>query len=135
MADPTLLTYYRGLIFGCLIILAVLVVYLFNRKLDIGGIMFTLVGFLLVGLSIWKTLDLDLKQGQLHVELRVLEQRNSSSAGAPANLSPSVVSSVRYKVAVVNSSITISDGDIESAVAALQKQVSEHLSPVWGVSA
>jgi hypothetical protein len=135
MPDPMSLTYYGGIILGCLLLLAVLVVYVLNKKVEVGGIMLTLIGFSLLGLPIWKTLDIDPKG--LHVAARELTTREerSSSGGSVPDLRPSVVSTARYKVAIVNKSTTTEDRDIEAIVPALQKQVTEHLSPVWGVSA
>ena len=135
MTDPARLTYYGGILFGSLLMIAVVVVYLVNGKLEIGGIVLTLVGFSLFGLSVWKTLDLNLKQGRVRVELRVFEQRNSPSTGFPPNLGVSIVSPLRYRVAIHNESTTTDDEEIEPVVAALQKQITEHISPIWGVSA
>ena len=38
-------------------------------------------------------------------------------------------------VAVINASTVLRDDDVAAAVPALQKQVSEHLSAVWGIDA
>jgi hypothetical protein len=92
------MAYYGGIILGCLLLLGVLIVFVINKKLEFGGIVLTLVGFSLFGLPVWKSLDVNPKQGQFHVELRVLEQRTSSPSSSPPDLRPSVISAVRYKV-------------------------------------
>jgi hypothetical protein len=135
MPDPVEMTYYAGIALGCLLLLAVVAVYFVNRKLDLGGIVLTIFGFSLLGLPIWKALDLNPRRGEMHVELRVFERQTSSSANSTPNIKRSVINSLRYKVSIVNRSKTVSNKDIEPVVAALQRQVNEHLSPVWGISA
>jgi hypothetical protein len=39
------------------------------------------------------------------------------------------------KIAVINESTVVADADMAAAVAALQKQVEEHLWPIWGLDA
>ena len=39
------------------------------------------------------------------------------------------------KIAVVNQSSLVSDDEIAAIVPALQRQVSEHFSPIWGIDA
>jgi hypothetical protein len=57
------------------------------------------------------------------------------ASGGIAKLLPSRVTPLSYRVDVVNESADLDDGEIKNAVDALQEQVHNDLSPVWGVSA
>jgi hypothetical protein len=57
MFDPVLLTYYGSVALGCLLLLAVLFIFLTKKKLEFGGVILMLTGFALFGLPIWKTLE------------------------------------------------------------------------------
>ena len=57
------------------------------------------------------------------------------ASGVIGKLLPSRVSPLSYRVDVVNESADLDDGEIKKAVDALQEQVHNDLSPVWGVSA
>jgi hypothetical protein len=126
-SDPAKVTYYCAIVFGVLFLVASVLVYLTSGRLDVGGIAFLLIGFVLLVLPLAKDVDLDLLKAKAVIHFTTI---------IPAsNLTPSIASSLRYKVSIVNESSTIADKDIESIVAALRKQITDHLSPAWGVSA
>ena len=72
ISDPAALTYYGGLLLGFLFLLSVLVTFWFDKSISVGGSVLLLVGFSLFGLSTWKSLDLNLRQGRLRAELRTV---------------------------------------------------------------
>src|SRR5271157_173678 len=45
------------------------------------------------------------------------------------------MASATFSISVINQSSVVADADVKRAVAALQKQVSEHFAPAWGVDA
>jgi len=64
-----------------------------------------------------------------------VEQATEVTAPAPSSLRSSQISSLSYRVAVINSSTSVKDSEIESAVVALQKQIHRDFAPAWGVDA
>lgn len=64
-----------------------------------------------------------------------LNERAAELAPPPAVLRNSQITSLSYRIAVLNQSTVVLDGEAEAAVAALQKQVSRDLAPVWSVDA
>src|SRR5262249_40013829 len=129
--DPVNLTYFAAIALGCVLLSAVIFVFVRDKKIAIGGVTLALVGLALIGLPITKALHLSWEKG-IDLETNTLARRPDSPA---PNLSPSLVQSVRYKVAIVNQSDSLKDSDVEPVVSALQKQVDRDLSPAWGVSA
>jgi hypothetical protein len=79
------------------------------------------------------------RQDQMRKEVeRVTKERDTikaSMASAPVDLRPSQLTSAKYRVSFVNASSSITDVEMERVGRALQRQVHEHLSPVWGVDA
>lgn len=51
------------------------------------------------------------------------------------DLEPSKIGTATYRVALLNRTKDISDSEVERVARALQKQVHEHLAPIWGVDA
>jgi hypothetical protein len=94
--DPNEATYFIGIALGALAILAVIAVFLRKGNINTGGSILALIGFGLVGLSIWQSLDFNSGGVSFHVSLRT-EITNSQSAVIP-NLAPSVESPIQYKI-------------------------------------
>jgi len=117
------------IVIGCALILAVLYAYVAKGKITGSGGMLMVVGFALIAYSSSSQLDLDVFKGSVHVE------KGTPGSKTIPNLSPSIAKTLRYKVAIVNSSTTTSDSDLQPIVAALQTQVNEHLAPIWGTGA
>jgi hypothetical protein len=134
-SDPTMLTYYGGLAIGAFLIFSVVIVFVITRKLNLGGGALALIGLGFFGLSIWKSLDINVPKGEFRVELRFQEARAQSPSSTQPNLSPSVAAPVQYKISIVNQSTAVGDQEISVAVAALRKQIINDLAPVWGISA
>jgi len=51
------------------------------------------------------------------------------------NLESSKIGTSIYRVAIINRTADIADSEVEHIASALQKQVHEHMAPVWGVDA
>jgi len=64
-----------------------------------------------------------------------VEQATEVTPPAPSSLRSSQISSLSYRVAVINSSKSVKDSEIGSAVEALQKQIHRDFAPAWGVDA
>jgi hypothetical protein len=114
---------------GCALLLAVLYAYVTKGQITGSGGILLVVGFALIAYSSSSQLDFDILKGSLHVE------RGTPGSPTVPNLSPSIAKTLRYKVAIVNSSTTTNDADLRPVVAALQTQVNDHLAPIWGIGA
>lgn len=58
-----------------------------------------------------------------------------AAAPAQAKLLSSQISSVSYRIAVLNQSTSVTDAQVESVVAALRTQVHRDFAPAWGIDA
>lgn len=58
-----------------------------------------------------------------------------AAAPAQSKLLSSQISSISYRIAVLNQSTSITDVELESVVSALQTQVHRDFAPVWGIDA
>ena len=117
------------IIIGGALLLAVLYAYVIKGNITSSGGVLAVVGFALIVYSSSSQLDLDVLKGSVHVE------RGTPGTKTTPNLSPSIAKTLRYKVAIVNSSATTKDSDLQPVVAALRTQVNEHLAPIWGTGA
>jgi hypothetical protein len=63
------------------------------------------------------------------VTIQVLE------SGSIGRLAPSRITSLTYRVSVINNSTEVTDDEIKKVTAALQDQVHKDLAPIWGVDA
>jgi hypothetical protein len=61
--------------------------------------------------------------------------RQGEAVPSQADLLGSQVSRVTYRVAVLNASATVTDGEARAVCSALQEQVRKDFAPVWGVDA
>jgi hypothetical protein len=56
-------------------------------------------------------------------------------SGTIARLAPSRITNLSYRVAVLNATTSLSDGEVRAVVKALQTQVQRDFAPVWGIGA
>jgi hypothetical protein len=67
--------------------------------------------------------------------IRNWEASQAAAAATQETIVASQISSVLYRVAVLNHSSLLSDEEVRTAVAAFQKQVHRDFAPVWGIDA
>ncbi len=78
-------TYVVGMILGAFVLISVCVVWLRHQKLGGGGTGLSVIGIVLVGLSIWSSVKLQV--GDVRVELETLRARVQQVADAGAKIS------------------------------------------------
>ncbi|MCP3690349.1 MAG: hypothetical protein GY784_18255, partial [Gammaproteobacteria bacterium] len=66
MENPVFLI---ALIVGSIILLSVCFVYIRHQVLPLGGIALSLIGMILMGLSVWKSVDISIDDSGIHAKL------------------------------------------------------------------
>jgi hypothetical protein len=65
-----------GLVFGSLMLCSSLFVYIKHKTFGLGGAVLTVFGVILLGLSIWKTVEVSVKlEGEIEAKFEALEKR------------------------------------------------------------
>ena len=65
-----------GLVFGSLMLCSLLFVYIKHKAFGLGGAVLTVFGVMLLGLSIWKTVEISVTpKGEIDAKFEVLEKR------------------------------------------------------------
>src|SRR3989304_9691070 len=79
-----------GMVFGAVAIAAVCWVWVRKQTFGTGGIALSIVGVILVGLSVWKSVEVSYTNGNLVVRLQKLEQRLGQVAEASSAVTQEV---------------------------------------------
>ena len=65
-----------GLVFGSLMLCSLLFVYIKHKTFGLGGSVLTVFGVMLLGLSIWKTVEISITpKGEIEAKFEALEKR------------------------------------------------------------
>lgn len=65
-----------GLVFGSLMLCSLLFVYIKHKAFGLGGAVLTVFGVMLLGLSIWKTIEISVTpKGEIEAKFEALEKR------------------------------------------------------------
>jgi hypothetical protein len=67
--------------------------------------------------------------------LRRLVSRGFKTKNISPKISPTRVRTLAYRVALVNMSTVLTDGEVNAAMSALRTQVNRDFAPIWGVDA
>lgn len=73
-----------GMVVGTLLILTAIAVFWSKKEFPVGGLGVTVIGLVLIGMSQWT--NLDLKAGDLSLQLETLQQRLDSTAATAATV-------------------------------------------------
>lgn len=82
--------YIVGLVVGAVAIAAVCWVWVRKQTFGTGGTVLSIVGVILVGLSVWKTVEISYTNGSLMVRLQKLEERLGQVAEASSAVTQEV---------------------------------------------
>jgi hypothetical protein len=137
MGDPANLAYIAGLALGILIILSVIAIFVRDRKVGAGGLGLGALGFALLALPLLKEADFGGNKFQFQDsrhQTDLIKAANPPDQPKPNNNANTTPSSAVRQVAIINSSST-DDDQIKSFISALQKQITDDVSPYWRVQA
>jgi hypothetical protein len=75
--DITTAAFFLGMLCGTILLLSASVVYVKHRQFGLGGTAMTLAGVILLGMSVWKTIDVEINKEGMKGKLIRFEQKLS----------------------------------------------------------
>ena len=120
-----------GLVFGSLMLCSLLFVYIKHKTFGLGGSVLTVFGVMLLGLSIWKTVEISITlEGEIEAKFEALEKRVedvreiADSTTTKVEEIDKAQNLVIREITNVRSSVT-PEGEIEVKFEALEKRVED----------
>ncbi|MEW8627047.1 MAG: hypothetical protein AB2551_14940 [Candidatus Thiodiazotropha sp.] len=99
---------WAGIIFGSLLLGSVIFVYVRHREFGVGGSILTPFGVMLLGLSVWKTVDISVTaDGGLEAKFRSIEAKAERAATDARQAAKSAIDAANSSLKAATDSFTV----------------------------